>query len=124
MKPSSIKVHQKSGTVELAYGDESYALSFEFLRVHSPSAEVRGHGKGQEVLQTGKKNVKITGAAPVGNYAIQFMFSDGHDSGIYSWNYLYELCQEQEQRWQSYLSALEKAGASRDPDLQVLHFQP
>jgi DUF971 family protein len=100
--------------LELAYDDgRRFRLSFEFLRVYSPSAEVRGHGPGQEVLQTGKRDVDITALEPVGSYAIQPMFSDGHNTGIYSWDYLYELGVDQEQLWADYLSRLEAAGSSR-----------
>ena len=121
-KPVAIQLHSRSRQLELKYaGDESYTLSCEYLRVHSPSAEVLGHGRGQEVLQTGKMNVGITAINPVGNYALQLVFDDGHDTGLYSWRYLYELCTEQDARWQKYLDRLAEAGASRDPDVQVLH---
>jgi DUF971 family protein len=107
--------------LDLSYeGDEKYSLSCEYLRVYSPSAEVLGHGPGQEVLQTGKIEVGITAIKPVGNYALQLVFDDGHDTGLYSWRYLYELCTEQESRWRDYLDRLAAAGASRDPDVQVL----
>jgi DUF971 family protein len=89
-------------------------LPFEFLRVYSPSAEVRGHGPGQETLQTGKRDVTITALAPVGNYALQPVFSDGHDTGIYSWDYLYDLALHQEQLWRTYLERLDAAGVERD----------
>lgn len=119
--PQDVRLHQKSRELELVYeGGESHRLSCEFLRVHSPSAEVRGHGPGQEVLQTGKINVNITDIQPVGNYAIQLFFSDGHDTGIYSWDYLRELCRNREQYWEDYLRRLHEAGASRDPDVQVV----
>lgn len=120
-KPTSIELHSRSRTLDLAYGDdERYSLSCEYLRVYSPSAEVLGHGHGQEVLQTGKMKVGITAINPVGNYAVQLVFDDGHDTGLFSWRYLYELCVEQEARWQDYLDRLAAAGASRDPDVQVL----
>ena len=99
--------------MELVYGETHYALSYEFLRVHSPSAEVKGHGK--PILQTGKKHVKIRNIEPVGNYALKISFDDGHDTGLYSWNYLEELCQHQDAMWQEYLHQLETAGASREP---------
>lgn len=100
--------------LELAYEDGTcFRLPFEFLRVHSPSAEVRGHGAGQETLQTGKREVGIVAIEPVGAYAIQPVFSDGHDSGLYSWSYLYELGSNQEQLWADYLARLAAAGASR-----------
>lgn len=116
--PTGITLHSKSRILELAFGDErKFSLSFEFLRVYSPSAEVRGHGAGQEVLQVGKRDVTITGLEPVGNYAIRPTFSDGHDSGLYSWDYLYMLCECQEEMWHEYLERLSQAGASRDPAL-------
>ncbi|MFY9326704.1 MAG: DUF971 domain-containing protein [Georgfuchsia sp.] len=111
--PTEIKLHQLSYLMEIAFSDGArFQLSYELLRVYSPSAEVRGHG--QEVLQTGKRNVAIINVEPVGNYAIQPKFSDGHDSGIYSWDLLYELGSNQERLWQEYLARLEVAGASRD----------
>ncbi len=100
--------------LELAYLDKTYHLPFEFLRVWSPSAEVRGHGVGQETLQTGKRDVLINTIEQVGHYAIKPVFSDGHDSGIFSWDYLYDMCLNQEEMWQDYLDRLEQAGASRD----------
>jgi DUF971 family protein len=122
MKPVAIQLHSRSRQLELQYeGGESYSLSCEYLRVHSPSAEVLGHGPGQEVLQTGKIKVAITAVKPVGNYALQLVFDDGHDTGLYSWNYLYELCTDQDRKWQAYLDRLSAAGASRDPDVQVLN---
>ena len=120
-RPDGIQLHTRSRELELSYpGGESYRLSCEFLRVHSPSAEVRGHGRGQEVLQTGKQKVAITAIRQVGNYALQLVFDDGHDTGLYSWEYLYQLCQERERLWQTYLDQLQAAGASRDPDVQVV----
>ncbi|MHB8667132.1 MAG: gamma-butyrobetaine hydroxylase family protein [Burkholderiales bacterium] len=113
--PTEIKLHQKSRLLEIAFGDGArFTLPFEFLRVHSPSAEVRGHGPGEEVLQVGKKDVDITGIEPVGSYAVQLVFSDGHDSGLYSWNYLYELGVNQDSMWQRYLERMQAAGASRE----------
>ena len=101
--------------MEVAFSDgQTFRLSYEFLRVHSPSAEVRGHGPGQEVLQTGKREVEIRNLEPVGSYAVQPVFSDGHSTGIYSWDYLYELGVQQEKRWADYLEKLKIAGASRD----------
>ncbi len=124
-RPSDIRLRRTSRVLELAYPDGStYALTWEFLRVHSPSAEVRGHHESQAVLQTGKRNVAITDLKPVGHYALQIIFDDGHDSGLYSWDYLRHLCLEEEPLWNTYLEALHRAGASRDPDTQVLHFQP
>jgi DUF971 family protein len=119
--PTEIKLHQQSGTMELAYSDaDSFEFSCEFLRVYSPSAEVRGHGPGQEVLQAGKKNVKITAIKPVGNYAVQLVFDDGHDTGIYSWDYLRELGESRQSLWEIYLQNLHDAGLGRDPEVQVV----
>ena len=113
--PQSITVHEQSRVLELAFSDgAAFRLPFELLRVYSPSAEVMGHAPGQEVLQTGKRNVDITGIEPVGNYAVKLQFSDGHDSGIFSWDYLYALGVHQEARWADYLRRLEAAGADRD----------
>lgn len=112
--PTSIVVHRQSRVLELAYADgRNFRLPFEFLRVYSPSAEVRGHGPGQEVLQTGKRDVLIDAVEPVGNYAIQPRFSDDHSTGIYSWDYLYWLGDNQSKLWKEYLQRLETAGASR-----------
>ncbi len=114
--PTDITVHTASRQLEIAFADgKRFMLPFELLRVYSPSAEVKGHGPGQEVLQVGKRLVGIDDLAPVGHYAVQPRFSDGHDSGIYSWDYLYWLGSEQEQLWQDYLRRLSEAGASRDP---------
>ena len=112
--PTDIKIHKRSRTLELVYGDTSHQLPFEFLRVHSPSAEVRGHGKGQEVLQFAKRNINIIGIEPIGSYAIRIQFDDGHDSGFYSWVYLDELIQNQDKLWHDYLEKLETEGKSRD----------
>ena len=133
MTPSNITLHKQSKQLELRYAgastansserigtEETYRLSCEFLRVHSPSAEVKGHGHRQEVLQYGKADVGITNITPCGNYAIQLSFTDGHDTGIYSWDYLYSLCQNQESMWQEYLERLHAAGKSREPDTQVV----
>ena len=123
-RPIGIKLHRRSRELELEYaGGEQYSLSCEYLRVYSPSAEVGGHGPGQEVLQTGKMNVGISAIKPVGNYALQLVFDDGHDTGLYSWQYLYELCLQRENKWQHYLERLEQAGASRDPGVQVINIQ-
>jgi len=114
-QPTEIKLHQKSRVLEIAFADgKTFQLPCEFLRVYSPSAEVRGHGPGQEVLQAGKKEVGITHIEPVGTYAIQLVFSDGHDTGIYSWDLLYQYGLNQEAMWQQYLSRLTEAGASRE----------
>lgn len=126
--PTDIKLHKKSATLELRYADETCnTFSAEFLRVHSPSAEVRGHGKGQEILQTGKRQVKIANLEPVGNYAIKLSFSDGHDTGIYSWTYLQELATDHDDLWQDYLKKLDTAKASREPlpeGTQVINIMP
>lgn len=114
--PTDIKLHQKSNILEVTFSDgQIFKLPCEFLRVYSPSAEVRGHGHGQEVLQVGKKEVGITSIEPVGSYAVQFTFSDGHDSGIYSWDYLYDMGKNYLSLWDRYLQRLEEAGASREP---------
>lgn len=113
--PSNIVLHTASRVLEIEFDDGAhFRLPFEFLRVYSPSAEVRGHGPGQETLQAGKRDVTINALQPVGHYAIQPSFSDGHDSGIYSWDYLYEIGSAQDAMWQDYLQRLEAAGASRD----------
>jgi DUF971 family protein len=109
-------LHTVSRVLEIAFDDgASFRLPFEFLRVYSPSAEVRGHGPGQEVLQVGKRDVMISDLRSVGHYAIQPVFSDGHDSGIYAWDYLYELGANQQELWNDYLERLAAAGASREP---------
>jgi len=116
MTPTEITLHQKSRTLGLAFDDgSSYQLPFEFLRVFSPSAEVRGHGPGQETLQVGKSEVMITDVEPAGSYAIKLVFDDGHDSGLYTWDYLHELGKYQDAMWHDYLTKLEAAGESRDP---------
>ena len=111
-RPVEIKLHQKSRVLEISFDDgKSYRLSCEYLRVYSPSAEVRGHGPGQEILQEGKKDVEIAAIEPVGNYAVKLVFSDGHDTGLYSWDYLYGLGEDQPRLWQQYLERLALAGA-------------
>lgn len=117
--PTNIVVHQQSKVLELTYENGNvYRLPFEFLRVLSPSAEVRGHGPGQETLQTGKRNVSILSIDPVGHYAIKPTFTDGHDSGLFSWDYLHELCLNQEELWQEYIDKLAKAGVTRDTPMK------
>jgi DUF971 family protein len=112
--PTEIKLHQKSRLMEIAFADgKTFRLPYEFLRVHSPSAEVRGHGPGQEVLQVGKREVEIRALDPVGSYAVQPAFSDSHATGIYSWEYLYYLGEQQDRLWAEYLEKLNKAGAGR-----------
>ena len=119
--PTEITLHKKSRVLELGFEDGArYQLPAEYLRVYSPSAEVRGHGPGQETLQTGKRNVEITDLEAVGNYAVKPSFSDGHDTGLYSWDLLYDLGANQETLWADYLARLEKAGASRDIDSTTL----
>ena len=114
--PTDILLHQRSRVLELAFDDGArFNLSCEYLRVHSPSAEVRGHGPGQGVLQTGKETVNITGIEPVGNYAVKLVFDDGHDSGLYTWDYLYKLGHQFDHNWQTYLDALAEAGYTRKP---------
>jgi DUF971 family protein len=114
--PTEIVVHQQSRRLEVTFGDdERYVLPFEFLRVHSPSAAVQGHGPGQETLQTGKRDVTIVSIEPVGHYAIKPTFSDGHESGIFTWAYLRRLGREQASLWNAYLAKLAAAGESRDP---------
>ena len=128
MVPTEIKLHRKSAMLELTYaGRKPVVLSAEFLRVHSPSAEVRGHGRRQGVLQTGKKYVAIKSIEAVGNYAIKLHFDDGHDSGIYSWEYLLELDEQEGSLWQDYLAKLRQSGQTREPlptDTQVIQIKP
>ena len=114
-RPTEISLHQVSRVLDVAFDDgASFSLPCEYLRVFSPSAEVRGHGPGQEVLQVGKRDVNISAIEPVGMYAVTLVFTDGHDTGIYSWDYLYGLGDEQDELWQRYLDRLAAAGASRD----------
>ncbi|HUP98736.1 MAG TPA: DUF971 domain-containing protein [Usitatibacter sp.] len=115
-RPTEINLHQTSRVMDISFDDgESYSLPVEYLRVYSPSAEVRGHGPGQEVLQVGKRDVNISAIEPVGMYAVKLIFTDGHDTGIYSWEYLYDLGARQDTNWKQYLSRLQQAGKSRDP---------
>ena len=112
--PTEIKLHQKSRVLEIQYADgRSFRLPYEFLRVYSPSAEVRGHGPGQEVLQTGKEQVRVVKVEPIGHYAVRLHFDDGHNTGLYTWQYLYELGRDRERNWQGYLDRLSAAGYSR-----------
>jgi len=116
VRPTEIKLHQKSRVLEVTFDDGShFNLPCEYLRVFSPSAEVRGHGPGQEVLQLGKEGINITAIEPVGSYAVTLHFDDGHNTGIYSWEYLHDLGTNQEQNWQRYLERLTAAGHSRKP---------
>lgn len=115
VRPTEIKLHQKSRVLEIAFDDGSrHRLPLEYLRVYSPSAEVRGHGPGQEVLQVGKENVNILRIEPVGSYAVRLCFDDGHDSGLYSWEWLHHLAVNYERLWREYLARLEQAGYRRD----------
>jgi len=115
-RPTDIRLHRASRVLEVAFDDGAhFKLPCEYLRVYSPSAEVRGHGPGQEVLQLGKENVNITAIEPVGHYAVKLYFDDGHNSGIYSWDVLYHLGSRQTELWQAYLDALTQAGYQRQP---------
>ena len=120
MIPTNVVVHQQSKVLELGYENgHTYRLPFEFLRVLSPSAEVQGHGPGQETLQTGKRGVLIANLEPVGHYALKPSFSDGHDSGLYSWDFLQYLCENQAQLWQAHLDRLAAAGLDRDAPMTI-----
>jgi len=123
MTPSAINVRMQSRVLEVDFGDTRFTLPFELLRVYSPSAEVRGHGTGQEVLQTGKRAISVTALQPVGNYAVQPHFTDGHNTGIFSWDYLFWLGENQPRLWQEYLDRLQQAGfpgdTGRDADMTV-----
>jgi DUF971 family protein len=113
--PTALTVHSQSRVLEIAFSDGAeFKIPFELMRVYSPSAEVQGHGPGQEVLQTGKREVTLVELEPIGNYAVKPVFSDGHESGIFSWDYLYFLGSEQARLWADYLQRLETAGAQRD----------
>jgi DUF971 family protein len=120
--PTKIQLHKQSQQLELHFGSEQFLLPAEFLRVHSPSAEVKGHGAGQAVLQYGKQDVAISKIERAGNYALKLVFDDGHDTGIYTWEYFYELGKNQENLWSSYLDALHHAGKSRIKDASVVKF--
>lgn len=117
--PTRIKLHKAAKILELSYGKgQQYQLSAEFLRVHSPSAEVQGHGN--PILQYGKQQVALEKIEPVGQYALKLSFDDGHDSGLYSWDYLEQLATQQDSLWENYLEALQQAGKSRDPHLAII----
>lgn len=119
-QPTEITVHQQSRTLEVGFSDgRQFRIPFELMRVYSPSAEVQGHGPGQEVLQTGKREVDVVALEPVGNYAVQPTFSDGHSSGIFSWDYLYFLGSQQEELWRKYQERLQAAGVDRDAPMQA-----
>ena len=126
--PTEVKLRKQSNTLELSYSDGSQLeFSSEFLRVHSPSAEVRGHGNGQEVLQTGKRNVRLRNLEPVGNYAVKLEFDDGHNTGIFSWDYLVSIGRDKKKLWEDYLLRLQQAGKTRDPsptDTQIIKVKP
>ena len=114
--PTEIRLQKKSRQIVIAFDDGNrFELSFEFLRVNSPSAAVKGHGPGQEVLQTGKEHVQVTAIEPVGHYALRLVFDDGHDTGLYTWKYLYDLGAERDSKWQAYLDRLKAAGYARRP---------
>ena len=112
--PTDIRLHSKSRFVEIVFEDEIFKLTCEYLRVHSPSAEVQGHGPGQEVLQVGKENVNVVAIEPVGHYAVRLIFSDAHNSGLYSWDILYDLGHHRQRYWQAYLAKLADAGIERE----------
>lgn len=115
-RPTDIELHQKSRVLEIAFDDGArFKLPCEYLRVYSPSADVQGHGPGQQVLQLGKEEVNVTDIEPIGNYAVRLLFDDGHHTGIFSWTYLYELGTEQDEKWRAYLKRLEQAGHRRKP---------
>lgn len=115
-QPTEIRLQKKSRQLCIDFDNgKRFELPFEYLRVHSPSAEVKGHGAGQEILQTGKEKVEITAIEPVGHYAIRIVFDDGHNTGLYTWQYLYELGSERASRWQAYLDRLSAAGYAREP---------
>ncbi len=119
-QPTAITVHQQTRVLEIGFSDgQTFRIPFELMRVYSPSAEVQGHGPGQEVLQTGKREVGLTALEPVGNYAVQPTFSDGHESGIFSWDYLYHLGSQQTQLWARYEERLREAGVDRDAAMPV-----
>ena len=112
--PTELKLHSSSNILEISFDEQSFKLPCEYLRVYSPSAEVKGHGPGQEVLQVGKESVAIVSIEPVGNYAVRLIFSDSHNSGLYSWDYLYELGAERTSKWQDYLDRLKNSGHQRE----------
>ena len=119
-QPNAITVHQQSRVLEVGFDDgRVFRIPFELMRVYSPSAEVQGHGPGQEVLQTGKREVDLTALEPVGNYAVQPRFSDGHDTGIFSWDYLYFLGSQQRELWTKYEGRLREAGVGRDAPMTI-----
>ena len=124
--PGKIRLNKKNNCLELTYvdinGQQPLELAAEYLRVYSPSAEVRGHGNAQATLQTGKKYIKLMDLSIVGNYALKLVFDDGHDSGLYTWSYLHELCSNETEYWQAYLEKLKSTTLSRDPNESVVRF--
>jgi DUF971 family protein len=124
LKPSKVHLHKESKILELVVDTKTYKLPAEFLRVHSKSAEVTGHGPGQEVLVDGKIHVGIDSLKVVGNYGLQIIFDDEHDSGIYSWAYLIELCHNQQNMWQQYIEKLKAQNKNRDPHTSAIQFLP
>jgi len=120
--PRKIQFHKQSQILELHFGSEIFSLPAEFLRVHSPSAEVKGHGPNQAILQFGKKDVRIIKLERAGNYALKLSFDDGHETGLYTWEYFYQLGSKQEELWRNYLDALHQAGRSREKDTSVVKF--
>ena len=118
--PEALTVHQQSRMLEVSFSDgRAFCIPFELMRIYSPSAEVQGHGPGQEILQTGKREVAVVSLEPIGNYAVQPSFSDGHDTGIYSWDYLYFLGDQQDQLWADYVQRLASAGVTRDTPMAI-----
>ena len=123
--PTEIRLQKKSRQIVITYDDGSrFELSFEYLRVNSPSAEVKGHGPGQEVLQTGKENVRVKAIEPIGHYAVRLVFDDGHDTGLFGWEFLLDLGENTERYWQEYLNDVKAANASRLPTIPVGHWTP
>jgi len=122
LQPSNIKWHQKSRRISVSFAEQQFQLPLEYLRVYSPSAEVQGHGPGQETLVSGKRFVDLTKIEPVGNYAIKLVFDDGHDSGLYTWEYLFELGSEYQRNWENYLKKLAEHGMQREQnDLHIIN---
>ena len=118
--PTALTVHGQSRLLEIAFSDgAAFKIPFELMRVYSPSAEVQGHGPGQEILQTGKREIDVTAIEQIGNYAVKPVFSDGHESGIFTWDYLYQLGQDHDKLWSAYLQRLEAAGAERDAPMAI-----
>lgn len=118
--PTSLTVHGQSRVLEIAFSDgAAFRIPFELMRVYSPSAEVQGHGPGQEILQTGKREVEVSALEQIGNYAVKPVFSDGHESGIFTWDYLYQLGRDHDKLWSNYLQRLQAAGAERDAPMAI-----